>query len=232
MLHSTLHIMWPMHQQSLILLHPTVKEKMHYYIIKLKYIIWPWPSGQGHMKCCPVPSKSCDLCTYKSLKLRRQKKLGGDAFNENWMFDLWPWPFQQQSSKLLRLTVRRRRYIYKKIHYLIFDLDIGSRSHKMLPSTLCIMWPIQLQSLKLLRQRFRRRSIYKKIQYLTFDLGVKFTRNVTQYPLHHVTYLTTMFEVATSTGLGVDTFTRNVTDGRTLGPQTDFDTKLIYPFFF
>ena len=41
-----------------------------------------------------------------------------------------------------------------------------------------------------------------------------------------------MFEVATSTGLGVDTFTRNVTDGRTLGPQTDFDTKLIYPFFF
>ena len=26
---STLYIMWPLHQQSLILLHPTVKEKMH-----------------------------------------------------------------------------------------------------------------------------------------------------------------------------------------------------------
>ena len=80
----------------------------------------------------------------------------------------------------------------------------------MLPSTLYIMWPFQLQSLKLLRQRFRRRFIYKKIQYLTFDhdLGVKITRNVAQYPLHHLTYSTTKFEVATSNGLGGDTFTR------------------------
>ena len=30
-----------------------------------------------------------------------------------------------------------------------------------------------------------------------------------------------------SNGLGGDTFTRNMTDGR----RTDFDTKLIYPFF-
>ena len=29
MLHSTLDIMWPMHQQILILQHPTVEEKMH-----------------------------------------------------------------------------------------------------------------------------------------------------------------------------------------------------------
>ena len=36
-----------------------------------------------------------------------------------------------------------------------------------------------------------------------------------QYPLHHVTYSTTKFEVATSNGLGGDTFTRNVTDGQT-----------------
>ena len=49
----------------------------------------------------------------------------------------------------------------------------------------------------------------------------------------------TKFEVATSNGLGGDTFTRNVTDGRTHGQtdrrtdgrRTDFDTKLIYPFF-
>ena len=47
------------------------------------------------------------------------------------------------------------------------------------------------------------------------DLGVKVTRNVAQYPLHHVTYSTTKFEVGTSNGLGGDTFTRNVTDGRT-----------------
>ena len=86
-------------------------------------------------------------------------------------------------------------------------------------------------------QPFRRRYIYKKIHCLTFDLdlGVKVTRNVTQYPLYHVTYSPTKFEVATSYGLGGDTFTRNVTDGRTDGQtdgrRTDFDTKLIYPFF-
>ena len=63
----------------------------------------------------------------------------------------------------------------------------------------------------------KRRCIYEKIHYLTFDLdlGVKVTRNVTQYPLHHVIYAPTKFEVATSNGLGEDTITRNVTDGRT-----------------
>ena len=86
-----------------------------------------------------------------------------------------------------------------------------------------------------------RRCIYKKIHYLTFDLdlGVKVTRNVTQYPLHHVIYAPTKFEVATSNRLGKDTITRNVTDGRTDGQthgQTDgrwtnFGTKLIYPIF-
>ena len=62
-----------------------------------------------------------------------------------------------------------------------------------------------------------RRCIYKKIHYLTFDLdlGVKVTRNVTQYPLHHVIYAPTKFEAATSNGLGEDTITRNVTDGQT-----------------
>ena len=59
------------------------------------------------------------------------------------------------------------------------------------------------------------------------DLGVKVTRNVAQYPLHHVTYLGTKFKVAVSNGLGGDAFTRNVTDGQ----RTDFGTKLIYPFF-
>ena len=90
-----------------------------------------------------------------------------------------------------------------------------------------------------------RRCIYKKMHYLTFDLdpGVKVTRNVTQYPLHHVIYAPTKFQVAMSNGLGEDTITRNVTDGRTDaqtdgqtdgrtdGRRTDFGTKLIYPIF-
>ena len=41
------------------------------------------------------------------------------------------------------------------------------------------------------------------------DLGVKVTQNVAQYPLHHVTFSATKFEVATSKGLGGDAFTRN-----------------------
>ena len=43
-----------------------------------------------------------------------------------------------------------------------------------------------------------------------FDLlsWVKVTRNVAQYPLHHVTYSATKFEVAMSNQLGGDTFTR------------------------
>ena len=39
------------------------------------------------------------------------------------------------------------------------------------------------------------------------DLGVNVTQNVAQYPLHHVTYLGTKFEVATTIGLGGDAFT-------------------------
>ena len=48
------------------------------------------------------------------------------------------------------------------------------------------------------------------------DLGVNVTRNVAQCPLHHVTYAGIKLEVNTSKGLGGDTFTRNVTVGRTL----------------
>ena len=87
------------------------------------------------------------------------------------------------------------------------------------------MRPIQLQSLKLLRLTVS--EVIHLQENTIFDLGVNVTRNVAQYPLHHVTYSTTNFEVATSNGLGGDTFTRNVTDGR----RTDFDTKLMYPFF-
>ena len=54
---------------------------------------------------------------------------------------------------------------------------------------------------------------------------------VAQYPLHHVTYAATKFEVARSHGLGGDTFTRNVTGTqthvRTDGRRADFGTKLI-----
>ena len=40
---------------------------------------------------------------------------------------------------------------------------------------------------------------------ILFDFLPSVTRNVPQYPLHHMTYLATKFEVATSNGLGGDT---------------------------
>ena len=77
-----------------------------------------------------------------------------------------------------------------------------------MPSTSCDLCTYRVWSYY--AKSFRRRSIYKKIQYLTFDLdlGVKVTQNVAQYPLHHVTYQATKFEVARSNRLGGDTFTR------------------------
>ena len=39
-----------------------------------------------------------------------------------------------------------------------------------------------------------------------FDLGVMVTRDVAQYPLNHVTFSDTKFEVATSNSLGGDAF--------------------------
>ena len=43
---------------------------------------------------------------------------------------------------------------------------------------------------------------------LDLDLEVSVKQDVAQYPLHHVTYSDTKFEVATSNDLG-DAFTRN-----------------------
>ena len=109
----------------------------------------------------------------------------------------------------------RRRYIYKKIHCLIFELDLGVKvtqnaaqyplHHVTYPATKFEV-AIRLTPIRSIRRRY----IYKKIHCLIFelDLGVKVTQNAAQYPLHHVTYSATKFEVDTSKGLGGDAFTR------------------------
>ena len=71
------------------------------------------------------------------------------------------------------------------------------------------------QNLKLLLCKVYEEMHLQENTFFDLDLGVKVTRNVTQYPLHHVIYAPTKFEVAMSNGLGEDTITRNVTDGRT-----------------
>ena len=101
------------------------------------------------------------------------------------------------------------------------------------------MWPMHRRNLKLLLGKVYEEMHLQENTLFDLDLGVKVTRNVTQYPLHHVIYASTKFEAATSNRLGEDTITRNVTDGRTDGQthgrtdgrRTDFGTKLIYPIF-
>ena len=195
--------------------------------------------GQGHTKCCPVPSKSYDLCTCKiwncyvqqfrrrciykkvhyltltwrsrsnnvlsckcifaqcplhhvtyaptEFEVTTSKALGGEAFTRNSIFDLdlgvkvtqnvAQYPLHHVNHPATKFEVARSNRLggdtfTRKFNIWPLTLTLGSRSHKMLPSTLYIMWPFQLQKLKLLVKRLRRRCIYKIIQYLTFDLDL------------------------------------------------------------
>ena len=80
------------------------------------------------------------------------------------------------------------------------------------------------QNLKLLL-----RKVYEEMhlqENTLFDPKVKVTQNVTQYPLHHVIYAPTKFEVATRE----DTITRNATDRQTdrrTDRQTDDGPTLV-----
>ena len=206
MLPSTLDIMWNMHQQSLMLLHPMFKEKMHLqentlfnldqdqgqmkhgqyprhhviyapavsccYVPRLrsrciykKYTIWPWPSGQGQTKCCPVPSTSCDLCTYRvwSYYVKRLRRcifkkiqyltfdLGIKVHRNGVQYPLHHVTYSATKFEVV-MSNSLGGYTFTK-KYIIWPLamTLGSRSHEILPSTLYIMWPVQLQSFKLLR---------------------------------------------------------------------------------
>ena len=48
------------------------------------------------------------------------------------------------------------------------------------------------------------------ISLLTLTLGHGQTRNLAQYPLHHMTYAPAKFEAAMSNCLGGNAFTRNI----------------------
>ena len=66
------------------------------------------------------------------------------------------------------------------------------------------MWPMQLQSLKE-EMHLNENTLFD------LDLWIKVTQDVAQYPLHHVTYSDSKFEVATSNSLGGDAFTSKYT---------------------
>ena len=81
----------------------------------------------------------------------------------------------------------------QKIHYL--TLTPRSRSHKMLPSALYIMWSMHQQSLMLLHPTVKEKIHLQESALFDLDLGFKVTRNVAQCPLHYVTYAPATFPV-------------------------------------
>ena len=91
-------------------------------------------------------------------------RLEGDELTRKILFDILPWvqgrtkcclvpsranDIHPQSVELLRTTVKEMKS--QVIHYLTIDLGLGSRSHKILPSTFFIMKHMRQQSLTLLR---------------------------------------------------------------------------------
>ena len=67
----------------------------------------------------------------------------------------------------------------------------------MLPSILYIIWPMHLQSLKLLCPTVKEEMHLQEKFYLTFIQGQGHMKHC---PLHHVTYVIAKFEIATSKG--------------------------------
>ena len=57
------------------------------------------------------------------------------------------------------------------------------------------------QNLKMLVPKVHEKMHLQVNTFFDLELGVKVTRNVTQYPRHHVTYAQAKFEVATSKSL-------------------------------
>ena len=146
-----------------------------------KYIIWPWgiwpwPQGQGHMKCCLVPATSCDLCAGKIWSCYFQNIMRRCVFKKIHYLtidldlgvkvtqNIAQYPlhhvtytrakFEVATSKSLWGDAFTRKYIIRPL-----TLTLGSRSHEMSPSTLYIMWSMHLQSFKLLRP-----TVLEKIQ--------------------------------------------------------------------
>ena len=98
-----------------------------------------------------------------------------------------------------------------KIHYLNLYLDLepwgsGAMPQETLPNTLYAMF---MQ--KLLWPTVKKEIHLQDTALLDLDLhiGVKVSRSIAQYLLHHVTYAPATFIVAMNNGLGGDTLTRN-----------------------
>ena len=110
---------------------------------------------------------SCDLFSYKvwSCYVKRFRKRCINKKIQYLTFDLGvkvtqnvaKYPLHQVTSSATKFEVATSNRlggdtITRKYNIWPLTLTLGSRSHEMLPSTLYTMWPIHLQSLKLLRR--------------------------------------------------------------------------------
>ena len=147
--------MWPMHQQSLMLLHPMVKEKMHLqentlFDLLRSHKIMPstldimWPMHQQSLILLHPTIKE---------KMHLQEKHYLPYFTYTRNVAQCPLHHVTYAPTEFEVTMSRAlggEAFIRKLNIWPLTLTLVSRSHKMLPSTIYIMWPIPLQSFKLL----------------------------------------------------------------------------------
>ena len=78
---------------------PTVKEEVHLQENTL-LDLWTWPRGQGHTKCCSVPSFIMWPIHLQGLRLPRPTVEEEMHLQENTLFDIWPWPWVELAVKV------------------------------------------------------------------------------------------------------------------------------------
>ena len=189
--------------------------------------LWPIHWGQGLNSIGDTLSRKRSICPLTlTLELRSHKMLhdSRDApikfevpTSKGWIVNplvfviqyplnrltYAPTKFENNTTKGWRGDAFTRKYSIWPL-----TLTLGTWSHEMLTNTLYIIWPVQLQGLKLLHPTVKEEMHLQQntVLYLLIStLVVKVTWSFTQYPLHHVSYVS---EVATFNGLGEDAFTR------------------------
>ena len=183
-----------------------IYKKIHYMTLT-QYV---FDQGQCHTKWSAVPSTSRDLCTcivwscyvdrfwrkciYKKiLYMTFDLDLGVNITQNVAQYSLHHVTYAATKIEVATSNGLGDKFTRK---YIPWPWGQGQKKCCPVPSTPCDLcsckfWRCYVKSL-------RRRCIYKKMHYLTFDLQVKVTRNLAQYPLHHLTYATIQFEGARS----------------------------------
>ena len=125
-----------------------------------------------------ITSVKCIHISYKNAILDKTRLQSIVHHRKYPLFHFWTWPLGHGYTNVARYPPHHVTYAPVKFEVATSNglgdeltrkniiwpltLTLVTRSHEMLPSTLYFMWPIQVQSLKLLRLTFRRRCIWNK----------------------------------------------------------------------